>query len=439
MSTLESLCNELFIDLFEYFNFNVVDLLPLFAGLNRRFDSLLFTHCRTFHADFRSILKKDFDQFDGKYFWLVKNRLIYLRLTDAAETPHQCARLRRDQFTFGQFENLRSLTLHKRDSQLLRNPNFFVDLHRLRLLTHLKFVNCFFFDVKDTDFQGLIDQIWSLPRLAHFYWDCSFLGRPSFCLPTCVSTSLQFLTIYQQNWFSNNFAPLFAKTPRVGKFSVELWTCEADLSAWEKFVPSSPHLSLRKVFITLVDSERLLTNLVHFIPNVNHLKIETLSSIQFDGHQWEQLLAKSLPQLKVFQLKMNFNFPRDENHQGKFDRYFNTYRSSFWIDRRWFIRCHWGFVDEDLEICLYSLPHAFSYSPFPDYLSNMQTKSTCPADLCFSYDSVPEITHESWMCSDEFMSRVQFMNIEQLFLRLPFDSRLFRRSPAYVHLSSTSF
>ena len=113
---------------------DVVDLLPSFADLNRRFNSLLFDYCRTFRADFRSILKKDFDQFDKRYFRFVKDRLIYLRLSDAAETPNQCARLRHDHFTFGQLENLRSLTLHKLDSELLQTPEFFVDFNSLRRL-----------------------------------------------------------------------------------------------------------------------------------------------------------------------------------------------------------------------------------------------------------------------------------------------------------------
>ena len=436
MSTLESLCNELLIDLFEYFN--VVDLLPSFADLNHRFNSLLFGYCRTFRADFRSILKKDFDQFDEKYFRSIKSQIFYLRVSNAPKTPDQCARLWCDYFTLGQFKNLRSLTLYKLDSQLLlQNPDFFVDLNYLRHLTHLKFVNCFFSDVKDTDLQRLIDQIWSLPRLTHFYWDCQFPRRPLFWLPTRVSTSLQCLTIYHQNWSSNRFAPLFAKTPRLRKFSVELTTYEKDdLPVWEKFVPSSPHLSLRKVFLIWVISPRLLTNLFHLFPNVTDLKVKTMNSIQFDGHQWEQLLVKSFPQLKVFQLKMFLTFPRDENQQEKFDRYFDTYRSSFWIERRWFIRCHWGFMDKDLEICLYSLPYASTNSPFPCFLSNMQTKSTCPVDLCLSYDSVRDITHESWMVGNEFMSRVQFMNIEQLFVKLPFDSQFLSIVSSFSNLRS---
>jgi hypothetical protein len=105
-TTLESFSNELLIDLFEYFN--AVDLLPAFVLLNRRFHSLMFHFCRTFRLDFRSIVEKDFDNFYNPYLLLIKNRTIYLRLSDDEETPCQCSRLLSINVTLDQFTNLRS-------------------------------------------------------------------------------------------------------------------------------------------------------------------------------------------------------------------------------------------------------------------------------------------------------------------------------------------
>ena len=156
MSRLESLCNELFIDLFEYFN--VVYLLPLFAGLNCCFDSLLFEFCRTLRLDFRSILQKDFDDFCGSYLSLIKTRTIYLRLSDEEETPSQCSRLLSIGVKLDQFTNLRSLTLHKLDSDTKITQDFFLNFHRLRHLTRLKFHDCSFFHLESRHVQGVIDQ-----------------------------------------------------------------------------------------------------------------------------------------------------------------------------------------------------------------------------------------------------------------------------------------
>ena len=145
---------------------------------------------------------------------------------------------------------------------------------------------------------------------------------------------------------------------------------------------------MRKVFLSQVYSRRLLTNLVHFLPNVTDLKIKSPKLIEFDGHQWEQFLVKSFPRLKVFQLKINLSFPWDENHQEKFDRCFSTYRTSFWIERRWFIRFHWGMWMKSLSICLYSLPYAFDVDPVLSSVWNLQTKSTCP-EANSSFSSCP--------------------------------------------------
>ena len=433
--TLESLPNEFFLDLFEYFN--AVDLLPSFFPLNRRFYSLLFEFCRTLRLDFRSILQKDLDNFYNPYLLLIKTRTIYLRLSDDEETPCQCSRLVSMYVRLDQFTNLRSLTLHKLGSDTKISQHFFISLHCLRDLTHLKFLDCSLFHVQSSDFQGVIDQIWTLPQLTHLYWDCRFRGESWFSLPTCVSSSLQCLTILQQLWSSNHFAPLFAKTPRLRRFHVKLDTYEEDdLPVSEEFIPSSPHLSVKKAFLIGVRSERLLTNLAHFLPNVTHLKIETSHLIKSDGHHWKQLLVKSFPQLKVFQLKMRFTFRRNENPQEQFNDYFSTYRTSFWIDRQWYFRARWGFYREHLSIYLYSLPYAFHSYFIPVNISHLQTESTCPADLSFWYHSVRQIGYEPWMFNDRVMSRVQLMNVESLSVGLPLDSRSRFVIPTFSNLRS---
>ena len=50
--------------------------------------------------------------------------------------------------------------------------------------------------------------------------------------------------------------------------------------------------------------------------------------------------------------------------------------------------------------------------------------------------SVREITDDPWMSDDEFMSRVQCMNIEQLSLQLPFDSQFLSIVPSFFNLRS---
>ncbi|CAF1245064.1 unnamed protein product [Adineta steineri] len=190
---LESLSNELFIELFELFD--VVDLFRSFYGLNTRFNSLLLIQVRDCRVDCRSIFKEDFNRFCRIYLPFIINRTIYLRLSDNEEAPYQCAHFQSAGFTFGQFDNLRYLTLENVSSDPKINQFFFSDLYYLHNLTHLKFIGCRLLGISLGDFQGVIDQIWNLPKLTHCYFDFCFRGRSHFCIPTSVSTSLQYLTI----------------------------------------------------------------------------------------------------------------------------------------------------------------------------------------------------------------------------------------------------
>ena len=440
-TTLELFSNELFFDLFDYLN--DVDLLCAFAALNTRLDSLLFHSSRTSRVDLRSIYREDFDFFFAKHIPSIKSHLMYLRLSDDDETPDQCVRFLSTGLTLGQFSDLRSLTLNNVTSDPRINEDFFADLHRLRHLTHLKFVDCPFSHLKENDFQGVIDQIWNLPRLTHFYWNCQLHQTHWFALPACVSTSLQVVSIYQENCSSHSFAPVLVKTPKLRKFAASLGTYEEDdLPAFEAFLPAPPHLSVRKLVFSEVSSQRLLNNLLPFFPNVTHLKIETKYSIKFDGHQWEEIIVKYLPQLQVFQLRMIFAFRwtnvDEENHQEKFNRYFETYRNSFWFEHHWFFRCHLGLFHESVSIYLYSLPHVFDDYRISCNTPTFQTQSTCPDDLTFSYQSVRHIGYEPWMFNDPAMSQVQLLNIETLSVALPLDSQFLSTIPTFSNLRSLS-
>ncbi|UJR19556.1 hypothetical protein I4U23_022686 [Adineta vaga] len=57
---LESLANELLLDLFEFLD--GIDLLRAFGGLNCRFETLLHRYVLDYHLDFRFVSKRDFDQ-----------------------------------------------------------------------------------------------------------------------------------------------------------------------------------------------------------------------------------------------------------------------------------------------------------------------------------------------------------------------------------------
>ncbi len=84
---LESLPNELFLEIFDYVN--DLDLLRIFYNLNCRFDRLLSIYTRNFHLNFRSISKKDMDLICVDVFSLRMHKIVSVELSDDDDTPYQ--------------------------------------------------------------------------------------------------------------------------------------------------------------------------------------------------------------------------------------------------------------------------------------------------------------------------------------------------------------
>jgi hypothetical protein len=373
-------------------------------------------------------LKEDLHSFYQTHLSSIINRIIYLRLSDDEDTPYQCAHFLSTGLTLGQFNNLRSLIFNCISSDLKITHLFFSELYRLHHLTHLKFVNCQLHHVDVNDFQGIIDQIWNLPKLTHLYWEVDFNGTTYFYIPTFVSTSLQYLTTRRNYWSSNNFPKFLEKTPHLRKFSTSLNSYEDDdIPPSEQFIPSFKNLSVRKLFLFDVRSQRVTTNLLQLLPNVNHLKIH-ISYLNLDGHDWEQMIINYLSQLKVLQLMMDFQLclsVDEQNSEEKIDQYLATYRTPFWMQHhQWFIRCRWSLCEEkDLSICLYSLPYAFDYFPIASNELDSNTKSTCPPEMHFSYDSVRTVVYNPIFLNDNTFLHIQLIDIEILTIPLPIDYR----------------
>ena len=77
---IESLANELLLDLFEYIS--SVDLLHAFYGLNNRFDKLLHDHLQTHSLDFRSTSKTNFRLICQQYLPTFANSIYSIYLSD---------------------------------------------------------------------------------------------------------------------------------------------------------------------------------------------------------------------------------------------------------------------------------------------------------------------------------------------------------------------
>lgn len=425
---LEQLTNELFFGLFEYLH--AVDLLRAFRDLNSRFQSLLFDHFHAYRVDLRSIAKKDFTDFYPTSLSSIADRTIYLRLSDDDDTPFQCAHFLSPGITLGRFTNLQALTLNCVGSDERVDDTFFAAFDRLIHLRCLKLVDCWLDEVKDL--QALTDTIWRLPQLAYLYWDAHAGSDCALDIPTVVSRSLRYLSIPTNQFSANLLGCLIEKTPALQSFRTELDSYEEDdRSPLEAFIHRPAHLSLTKLSLSNVRSLRELTNLLTLVSHVKHLKIEVFN-LRLNGHDWQEMICQHLPRLETFALLMDttVNKPANEqDHKKLIDAYLRSYTSSFWLDRKWFVRCHSQMNHREVSIRLYTLPYKFNAISSSADDNGCRTTSTAPSDAFFGYDAVRNVCYPSSVYSREVCSGMQMKNVDVLSVSLPTDQHFFTVFP----------
>jgi hypothetical protein len=165
---LESLANELLLDLFEYFS--TFHLLRAFHDLNSRFDTLLCVQFRAYHLDFRSMSKHDFQIICQQYLPSLIDRIISLRLRDGDDdSPQQTNLFFSHGLMLRQFTNIRSLSLCHICSEETMSK-MMVECEHLPALSHFKLIKC------DSSFKHInvvqvFNALRSLPKLTHCHLD----------------------------------------------------------------------------------------------------------------------------------------------------------------------------------------------------------------------------------------------------------------------------
>jgi hypothetical protein len=150
------------------------------------------------------------------------------------------------------------------------------------------------------------------------------------------------------------------------------------------------------------------------MPNLIDLTIE-LAYIVIDGYQWEVIISNHLPNLKKFQMKMEFYLRDNDNKEAEINQLLNSFDNQFWIDQhRWFIQCHWCLANKPSKAYLYTLPY---YSKEFLLISGMQFKSTCPNnEIHWFYDNVENLSFTDAICPS-----IRFQNLKCLKIIRPFD------------------
>jgi hypothetical protein len=408
----ECLANELILDLFEFLDTN--HLLQAFFGLNTRFNQLLLTKFRSYRLDFRSISKHDFEIVCQQYLPIIIDRIISLNLSDNEETPNLPKIFLSHNFTINQFIYLKSFSLYYIQSFEILNQ-LILQCNDLNYLTHLNLIKCYF-NYQENDMQSLMNNIWVLKKLTHCIFDQITSRKMRLTSISVISSSIKYLTLEKITCDFKDLSHLFEYTPCLQRISINL---TYGFPNQQLQTPILSIISLKILYHGCIDS---LLNLFENIPNLINLTLETFD-IYCDGYEWKNILRNYLSNIKIFQLKMNLNFPDYNNINNQANKLLETFRNSFWINKhKLFFRCDWDPSNIFSNGILYTLPYTFDGCFYFDAMSSI---STCLENTdYFLYDRVQILSYgnpENDLGKELIRFSARFSNIHHLKISLPFD------------------
>ena len=405
----EDLSTEILLEVFQWLDY--LDLFHAFSDLNARFNDLILIHYPTYHLDLCRLVKpKELHLICQEHLPRIVRQVISLKLSNADQTPHSLEFFVSYDLSFDQFYRLQSLSLDSIHSLSLLNE-IFAQCQDLPYLTHVALRRCHF---QERDhFAQLIVHLWRLSKLSHCRIEHRLPYELNFSNDTTISSSLEYLFLENFQFNSQELANLFYCTPSLRSFHGTIES-HSDCLHWRLSYPSSIaaiQLSFRK------SSYALTSNLLSKLPNLTRLTLKS-REIFLNGYDWKNLIQNTCPKLKIFRLKMNFQFSRSIHAEEQLETLINSFQSSFWIEEhQWFVHCHWICTSLNNFGTLYTLPYAFN-----EFLLTNQTWLKSTGSIDNKYDHVRTLTMINLRTNLADESRelpYDFRNIEHLQIHLP--------------------
>ncbi|CAF1089032.1 unnamed protein product [Adineta steineri] len=409
---LESLANELLLDLFEYFS--MTHLLQSFDNLNIRFNNLISLYYQTHTLNLQSISKYYFDLICQKYIPSITNRINSLQLSDDDDTPQQIDLFFSYGLSFRHFSHLKSLSIYRFCSLHLleRLMNEILYLHHLTYLKIIRYI------IKYTEIYdiGIISLIERLSKLTYCYFDITHDNDGFYQTSSIISTSLNSLSLPYLECNLNQLISLIKNTFNLYSLQIRI----------NDFVIKSPiplikFLSIKKLNINFLGSLNIMKNLLRTMPNLEELKIE-LQSNYINGYEWESIIENNLLYLIKLQFKMSVSISNQNNKEEEIDEILNSFRSEFWIIKhQWFVQCNWNPIKSSSStVHVYTLPYAFKNFFF---MGNSRLKSTYPDNnYQWSFDCIHNLYYNYLSSQNLPLFRMDLRNIRHLDITIPFDN-----------------
>jgi hypothetical protein len=275
------------------------------------------------------------------------------------------------------------------------------------------------------DEQCFFSYIWKLQKLTYCYLNMWFYYAKYIYNPGVItSTSLRHLIVQNTTCSASKLAHWNQFTPNLERLSITF----RDNTDQLKFM--TPFLLLTRLKMDFSGSMKMLEHLLQHMPNLCHLRLE-INGIFINGYQWEEIIRKYLPKLKIFQFKMDFLSSNEKNEEEQLNEIIDTFRTKFWIvEHQWFVQCYWCKSSE--LISLSSPPYTFPMSTICTL-----SKSTYPFDDEYlSYDRVTHLYYRPLHFTDWMVSNVRLFNVQHLELPLPFNDQFLTVVPKLDRLRS---
>jgi hypothetical protein len=273
-------------------------------------------------------------------------------------------------------------------------------LPHLSELIDLKLIKCYIENVQPSC-GTIMNVVWNLPKLTHCRFDIKFQNDKYLATFTSQSSSLKHLTIESISCPLFELSNLFSCTP-----NLEYISLKSQDNDQRRILPAMKFLTTLEVRVE--KHQNMITNLLFTTPNLRHLIVRS-SGLHLNGQQWEAIISTHLPQLSIFQFKMNYRC-HTSDHEQEMNELLDSFKSQFWlVDHRWYVRCDLFPTGKPWHIEIYTIPYTFS-----DLSVSMKvlSRSTCPnADDYWSYDSVKTLSYISIPIDNSIALQARFPNV----------------------------
>ena len=344
VSKLESLPNEILVDIFEKY-INGMDILVAFLyQQNQRFDALI-SQCQRFHFSFLYCRKGSF-RFCISLLPAYVERIEELALSDQ-HTPGQIHAFLSFFPSFIVFKRLRKLYFHYNaetiDGSVVRTA--FQSLYDTVVDTiSIKAVNT---DWAQT-MHSLFDDMLRLTTIKRIFFTSDFcqnrrniwnnVFEDQWNFMTGISSKIEYLTIFGMTCGFHHLKSIFQCAPQLKYLNVQL-TSSAIYGIYHALnSPPDSSRSISNLHTLILSSERddsttfdMLAEYLRVMPALRRLEIKAHGAL-LDASAWEALLQTSLPSLTHFGLQTTTSRMKKDD----IDSTLASFETPFWISKQIF-------------------------------------------------------------------------------------------------------